>query len=192
MNKSESKYFNTAKLMNEALLILLEKKEIEDISVKEVCEKAGVNRSTFYLHYDSIDDLFVETIELTNQKFRNSFTCNDIRPLLKKGSKEELFFITEEFLMPYLEFVKTNKRLFKTVHKKPVLFKNEYIYNQMCDEIFFPILAKFGVLKEKQVFLLEYFTRGTVGIINKWIELDCEMPVENIAQIIIDCIGIKL
>lgn len=50
MNKFESKYFNTALLMNQALILLLEKKEFEYITVKEICEKAGVNRSTFYLH----------------------------------------------------------------------------------------------------------------------------------------------
>ena len=62
MNKSESKYYNTALLMNEALLLLLEKKEYDFITVKEICEKAGVNRSTFYFHYVSIDDLLFETI----------------------------------------------------------------------------------------------------------------------------------
>ena len=42
MNKSESKYFNTAMLMNQALLLLLDQKDIEHITVKEICEKAGV------------------------------------------------------------------------------------------------------------------------------------------------------
>ena len=37
MNKNESKYFNTALLMDEALLILLETKEFEFITVKEIC-----------------------------------------------------------------------------------------------------------------------------------------------------------
>ena len=50
MNKAESKYFNTANLMDEALMRLLEHKDYEYITVKEVCKKAGVNRSTFYLH----------------------------------------------------------------------------------------------------------------------------------------------
>ena len=47
MNKSESKYFNTAIRMDEALIALLEKKDFEYITVKEICDKAGVNRSTF-------------------------------------------------------------------------------------------------------------------------------------------------
>ena len=62
MNKSDSKYFHTALLMNEALLLLLEKKEFEFITVKEVCEKAGVHRTTFYLHYNDMNDLLIETI----------------------------------------------------------------------------------------------------------------------------------
>ena len=69
MNKSESKYYNTALLMDQALLLLLEKKEYDFISVKEVCEKAGVNRSTFYLHYETMDDLLKESIELINKRF---------------------------------------------------------------------------------------------------------------------------
>lgn len=47
MDKNQSKYFYTASLMDEALLALLQKKDYESITVKEVCEKAGVNRSTF-------------------------------------------------------------------------------------------------------------------------------------------------
>ena len=46
MNRSESKYFVTAARMDAAFLALLEEKEFAYITVKEICEKAGVNRST--------------------------------------------------------------------------------------------------------------------------------------------------
>ena len=62
MNKSESKYFHTAARMDVAFLGLLEKKDIQYITVKEICEAAGVNRSTFYLHYTDIYTM-LETIE---------------------------------------------------------------------------------------------------------------------------------
>ena len=57
MNRSESKYFNTALLMDQALVELLKEKDFKYISVKEICAKAGVNRTTFYLHYETIADL---------------------------------------------------------------------------------------------------------------------------------------
>ena len=40
MNKSESKYFNTAQRMDEVLIDLLAKKSLDFITVKEICEKA--------------------------------------------------------------------------------------------------------------------------------------------------------
>ena len=189
MNKAESKYFNTAKLMNEALLILLETKDIDFISVKEVCEKAGVNRSTFYLHYDTIDDLFVETIEMLNREFLSSFEVKDVKPLIKNGTKEDIVFINDDFLKPYLEFVYKNKRVMKMIHKQPYLFKVENIYKNFSEELFFPILSRFGVPKEEQIFRLEYFTRGVAGIIDKWLETNCEISIEKISKIIIDCVN---
>ena len=73
MNKSESKYFHTALRMDEALIALLEEKDLEYITVKEICRLAGVNRSTFYLHYETIADLVEETLEMINQRFRSYF-----------------------------------------------------------------------------------------------------------------------
>lgn len=70
MKKSESKYFNTAVRMDRAFLELLEKKDMEYITVKEICEAAGVNRSTFYLHYETIDDLLAESVQYMNQQFQ--------------------------------------------------------------------------------------------------------------------------
>ena len=54
MNRSESRYFATATRMDEAFLALLAKKDFEYITVKEICEVAGVNRSTFYPHYETM------------------------------------------------------------------------------------------------------------------------------------------
>ena len=104
MNKSESKYYNTALLMDEALLRLLEKKDFEFITITEVCQKAGVNRSTFYLHYENMDDLLVETIQMINKRFNEAFNNKKVNASL--ASKEELFFIDDENLIHYLTFVK--------------------------------------------------------------------------------------
>lgn len=73
MNKSESKYFNTAVLMDEALLQLLQKKDFDYITIKEICIKAGVNRSTFYLHYENLNDLLEESLTYIYSKFTEKY-----------------------------------------------------------------------------------------------------------------------
>lgn len=100
MNKNESKYFNTAILFDEALLYLLEKKDIEYITVSEICTKAGVNRSTFYLHYESINDLIEETLEYINKKFNDYFNESQEEFIKRINilSLEELNFINEKYL----------------------------------------------------------------------------------------------
>ncbi len=111
MNKNESKYYNTALLMDEALIELLNKKEIEYITVKEIVEKAGVNRSTFYLHYESISDLVDETISYIDKKFIKYF--NEEKIDIDSSTNEALMFIQDKYLIPYLKFIKEHKMYLK-------------------------------------------------------------------------------
>ena len=121
MNKSESKYFNTALRMNEALITLLEKKDLEYITVKEICQTAGVNRSTFYLHYESVSDLVNETVETINAQFLSYFpqSSRDVRSEMETRERTELVFITEEYLLPYLRFVRDNKHVYRAAFRNP-------------------------------------------------------------------------
>ena len=81
MNKSESKYFNTAIKMNDALVTLLALKPFEYITVSEICKEAGVNRSTFYLHYENTLDLLSETTKRMMDSFLSYF------PWRQRGSQ---------------------------------------------------------------------------------------------------------
>ena len=189
MNKSESKYFNTALLMDEALLILLEKKDFEFISVKEICDKAGVNRSTFYLHYENMDDLLKETIELINRKFNESFGKKIVN--LNVSSREELFFIKDEYLIPYLNLIKKHKKVFKLIHEKPYLFNNESEKNNLYNSLFNKILGMYGVNEEDREYIFSYYTQGILAIILKWVEKDCLDDIEKISKIIIEVINYK-
>ena len=117
MNKNESKYFNTAVRMDEALIALLEKKEFSYITVKEICDTAGVNRSTFYLHYENTADLLKEATQHILTRFQSYFKTDldSISNRFTQTERQDLLFITPEYLIPYLTFIRDNRRLFKTV-----------------------------------------------------------------------------
>lgn len=63
----------TKKLLEEALLELLEKKPLERISITELCLAAGINRATFYRHYyipkDVLADMQLQFVEKMQSKF---------------------------------------------------------------------------------------------------------------------------
>jgi len=187
MNKSESKYYNTALLMNEALLMLLEKKEYEFITVKEICDKAGVNRSTFYLHYESIDDLLLETIEMINKKFNLAFDNKVIKP--NSLNKDELFLIDDSYLIPYLNFIKDNKKIYKLIQNKPFIFKKQETFQKLYNELFSIILDKYGVPSDEKEYVFAFFSFGLVAIIQKWIEKDCSDDIKKIAYLMKTLIG---
>lgn len=71
-------------------------KKIMNITIKEICKKAGVNRSTFYLHYESIDDLLEETLWFINKKFLDYFEdTSDFITSINLSSKENLYLIND-------------------------------------------------------------------------------------------------
>lgn len=186
MEKNESKYFYTAQLMNQALLSLLEKKDIEFITVTEITKKAGVNRSTFYLHYENIYELLEETIENLNKQFLSSF---DNRPPLEMKSRKDAFLITDEQLIPYLNFVKQNKRILRLIKKKPQLFQARKTYQQMYDKIFYPAISQFVLQEDERIYNLEFYTSGVSAIVHKWLELDCVTNINDLIDIIKKCVN---
>ena len=186
MKKSESKYFYTAELMNQALLSLLEKKDIEFITVTEISKKAGVNRSTFYLHYDSVYELLEETIENLNKKFLSSFE-GQIPATIQ--SKQDAFLLTDSVLRSYLAFVKQNKSALKLINRKPQLFQSKKAYQFMYDKIFYPAVSQFLTGENERVYNLEFFTGGVSAIVHKWLALNCVTDIEEVITIIKKCVG---
>lgn len=66
----------TKKFIQESLILLMEQKPLYKISIKELCDKAGINRSTFYNHYKSQYEVFDEIeknyLDSINALFANS------------------------------------------------------------------------------------------------------------------------
>lgn len=96
MNRSESRYFATAARMDEAFLTLLAKKDFEYITIKEICEVAGVNRSTFYLHYETMSDLLSESAGRMNEQFLASMEKDSdaFSTKLRNCPRDELYLIS--------------------------------------------------------------------------------------------------
>ena len=190
MNKNESKYFNTAIKMDEALIMLLEKKDFEYITVKEICAAAGVNRSTFYLHYENTSDLLNETTRYVIDKHMSYYNVDKDRISLhfETCKREELLFITDEYLVPYLTFIKDNRRLFRVSIKHFRTMNMDEVYDRMFEYIFNPILARFCVPEAERSYVMKFYLNGVFGIIMEWINNNCAEDMKTVIKIITDCV----
>ena len=190
MNKAESKYFNTAVRFDKALLSLLEKKPFEYVTISELCEEAGVNRSTFYLHYENTADLLKEATAYVLDNFSSYFSV-DMESITSKYANcdlQELNFINEKYLHPYLLFIKENQRLFSAVLSQPTVFDSRAIFQRLFDNIFNPILDRFHYPRNEQHYVMMFYLNGITAIITEWIKEGCNRSIADISTIIHYCI----
>ena len=190
MNRSESKYFNTALLMDEALIALLEAKDLEYITVKEICEKAGVNRSTFYLHYETIGDLANETMEYVNEKFLSYFSQSDKDIIEKISDKNlnELILVTQDYLRPYLQFIYDNKNVYRAAFRSPKGMQVHIRYDYLKSKIIEPILIRFKIPERFHKYYTVYYIEGVAAVIKEWLNENCRDSVETVAYVIEECV----
>ena len=190
MTKNESKYYNTAIKMDEALIILLEKKDFEYITIKEICNAAGVNRSTFYLHYENTSDLLKETTRYIINKHLEYYPIEitNISLSYESCERKDLIFITTQHLTPYLTFVKENQKLFKVAIKQFNSMNFSEVYQTMFTHIFDPILSRFHVPEKERPYIMKFYLTGIFAIVMEWLEKDCSENMDTIIQIIIDCV----
>lgn len=182
MNKSESKYFATAARMDEAFLALLEKKDFAYITVKEICEAAGVNRSTFYLHYETMADLLEESVSHM-KKDTDAFVTK-----MRDCPLDELYLITPEYLTPYLGYIEQNKQLFRTATENAAVLGMDKNYERMFRHVFTPILDRYGIPHQDRPYLMAFYIQGLMAIISEWLKNDCNDSIANVVNVIQQCV----
>ena len=65
---TDPRVLRSRRMLMEALVRLLKKKEFEDVSVQEIADEATLNRATFYLHYPDKNALLQA---MTETRFRD-------------------------------------------------------------------------------------------------------------------------
>lgn len=190
MNKSESKYFATAARMDEAFLTILEKKDFAYITVKEICEAAGVNRSTFYLHYETMADLLSESVSRMNEQFL-AYMEKDSEAFVEKLQNcpsDELYLITPEYLTPYLSYIEKHKRLFRTAMGNAAVLGMDKSYDRMFRHVFMPILDRYGVPQQDRHYIMAFHIQGLMAIISEWLKNDCDDPIAYVVDMMQRCV----
>lgn len=94
---SDLRVERTRKAIREAFVQLAAERNPDKISVTAVTERAGINRKTFYLHYDSIEALFDDVMcSVMDDFFDNYETTPDIPEDIEGHAKRFFLFMAEQ------------------------------------------------------------------------------------------------
>lgn len=170
--KNNQRTIITKMLLKQSLIELMHKKSINSISIKEICEKAELNRSTFYLHYtdqiDLLSDIENEIIEQTKDYLQDSHLKSD----------------TYLYIKTFLEYIKSNEDIFRTLlcQKDNISFQTIFI-TKMLDHIKESI--PFSGPAEIKKYVYCYVMQGSVHIIQEWINSDFDISSDVLADTIL-------
>lgn len=163
----------TKELLKQALISLLEVKKIEDIPIKELTSVAGINRSTFYLHYKNQQELLTE--------LENDLLNSTVEHLANISAS----YTSIEIIEVFLEYIKKNKDITKVL-----LANNENKEFQMkMINLLLNLIQKqvpFKLKSDIAVYVYQFLLMGSFSIITTWINLDFNIPPKELAALIFD------
>jgi len=178
LQKQESqRVTETKERIKEAFFDLYQEKKIERISIKEITEKARLNRGTFYVYYKDIYDL----LEKAEDDLMDEL-IGKLKGVVAKVIRDEDI----QAFLPPPEFYQKNKKFLRSllgpngdprfVHKMKAFVKNTLLELLKKENI--PVV-------ENMDYILEYITSAQLGIISYWmVEKDMDIPVSEIGAMI--------
>ena len=126
--KQDLRIIKTRKNLYESLLYLLKEKTFEEIKVSDICEKALVNRSTFYAHYNDKYELFADLIEALKSSLALELNTNT-----QISSSKEYYL---EMLKIFLDHVDSKRDIYSAIliHNKNSVIM-DMIYDTLNEDI---------------------------------------------------------
>lgn len=165
----------TRMVLKESLLKLLQDKSISSITIKEICEIADINRSTYYAHYsnqyellEAIEEEFIEDLTVTLGKYNFS-------------KEEEALQMTEK-LFEYIAdksdiceaLLSENTDMYFL--KKGMLITHEFIFKNWITES--------RIDQETYEYINMFMVSGSIHVIKNWVENGMDKTPEEMAAIL--------
>ncbi|MBY9081167.1 TetR/AcrR family transcriptional regulator C-terminal domain-containing protein [Paenibacillus sp. HN-1] len=168
----------TKKKMKDAFVEILKVKTIDNITVKELTNKVGVNRGTFYIHYQDIYSLWGEIEEETLAEIHKLGSVIKDYELTDAEDLQEPIPATLEVL----HYLKSNENYIQallgqngmssfTLKWKAVM--KQYLFSKAIFEN-----------KEYNEYLLEFLLSANIGVIVFWVQSGMKISPEELALLL--------
>ncbi|MDQ0273827.1 TetR/AcrR family transcriptional regulator [Cytobacillus purgationiresistens] len=178
----------TKKVIRDALTDLMEEKGFDGITVRDLTERADINRGTFYLHYRDKYDLLEQSEEeiLTRlKKMQLDIKDLDIEDLYEYYLKEEPF----PFVVQLFEYIQINGKFMRILMgpKGDPAFPSKlksFLSGNMMQNLYGK--ANGNELNIPVDYIIAYVLSAQVGLIQQWLNSGMKESPKEIALIVLN------
>ncbi len=162
----------TIQSIEEAMIILMKLKPFKEISISELCTKAGVSRMAFYRHFNSIQDVLVRYLKDQQKVFLHQ---------IRKNKNIDQTYIGYR----YLSMIENEKEFYKAIFDAELqwvfmdfmieginLVNREFIHSVYKDEL-------------QKEYMLSFYAGGYISLFAKWLKNDCKDSKSEILNLML-------
>lgn len=160
VNKNDRRVRKTKKAFRDALAELMMEKELRNITVQELADRADIHRATFYTHYKDIYDLYEQLENIVVKELSEILVCDP------SHTYEGLFKILIDYVYDngqicHMLLDKNGKHSFN--ERLSTFLEERYL--KICQ---YEIGEK--EITEELRFLIRYHLQGCISIVTRWAE----------------------
>lgn len=174
--KPDRRIRRTQKLLKDSLTELMQEKEFKNITVKDITDRADLNRGTFYLHYN-------DTYHLLQQMQEE--VLNDFQDMINRYGHSFKGDTLLPVLNPVIDYIVANSAICS------ILFENS-ASNDFLDK-FHHLIRENGSLIIRDLYpdadetvsicFFEFITYGLLGMLKQWVYTGMILPKDKLASL---------
>lgn len=169
--KEDRRIRRTKRLLRQALAEIMNEKDFKDITVKEITDRADLNRGTFYFHYtdtydlrDKIEDELVRDFTEVLSSYHPTAENYSARPMLKQA----------------VSFVEGEKFLVRTLFQCNADGGLQTKFMKVIEEIIVKIRDQMHGDAQSRPYHCRYMSCGIIGCVNLWLQGADGMTAEGL------------
>lgn len=164
----DKRILQTKEKIKHALIFLLETCDLKEITVSQLCSQAGINRSTFYVHYSNISECFDEITDAVIKEMRALLYNEPVRT-------------QKTYLLVYFRTARKYQTIFKAIHRtgihNPMIHKMVDINNEiMHNQLYIPF--------NNEHLEYSFVFSGFYGMAEAWLKNGCKESDEELISIL--------
>lgn len=161
----------TKKAIVEAFIKLLNERPLDKIKVKDIVEECGINRNTFYYHFQDIPAMIEEIMR------------DEVDRVLAEQKQAETW---EEGFIQGAEFAIKNKKALYHIYKSVSRDVVERYLNTIAEDVmtrFVEYMAgDLSPLEEDKLLVIHFYKAALVGMILDWMEAGMKYDTEKLIR----------